>query len=420
MTPSTKKVMQQVALGEVLGIATEALWSNKLRTGLTMLGVVIGIASVTSITSIGQGIQKNVGQQIQALGTDVLQVMAGAARSGNVIQGAGSISTLTWEDAKAIANGAPSANIVSATLQRSAQVVYGNTNTNTTIYGADTNYPEARNTHPKTGRYFTQDELHQAAQVAVLGPTVQRKLFGSATGLNQKIRIQGGLYRVIGVMESKGSQGPMDRDDTIFIPLTTMSSRIVGENAIRGISVNTIWIKGTHQDALTPARFQVTNILRLRHNIYDPDNDDFRIMNQSDLISTFSNIIGVLTILVVAIASISLVVGGIGIANIMLVSVVERTREIGIRKALGATNSAILTQFMIEAVAISTIGGIVGAGTGVLIAFVSSFAFSFPFVVSGWSIIVGFILSTLVGLVAGVIPARNAARLDPIAALRSE
>ncbi|HBB34180.1 MAG TPA: ABC transporter substrate-binding protein [Cyanobacteria bacterium UBA8803] len=415
-----KKATQQVAFSEVLGIATEALWSNKLRTGLTMLGVVIGIASVTSITSIGQGIQKNVRQQIQSLGTDVLQVMSGAARSGNVFQGAGSSSTLTWEDAQALAKGAPSAKIVSATLQRSAQVVYGETNTNTMVYGADLNYPEARNTHPQSGRYFTQEEFNQAAQVAVLGPTVQRKLFGNATGLNEKIRVQGQIYRVIGVMESKGSQGPMDRDDTIFIPLTTVSARLVGNNAIRGISVNTIWIKGENQESLTAAQYQVTNILRLRHNIYNPDNDDFRIMNQSDLISTFSNVIGALTILVVAIASISLIVGGIGIANIMLVSVVERTREIGIRKALGANNSAILTQFMIEAVSISTVGGIIGAGTGVLIAFVSSLAFSFPFVVSGWSIIVGFVLSTVVGLVAGVIPARNAARLDPIAALRSE
>jgi len=420
MKKLTKKATQQVAFREVLGIATEALWSNKLRTGLTMLGVVIGIASVTSITSIGQGIQKNVGQQIQSLGTDVLQVSPGSARSGNVVQGAGSISTLTWEDTKAIARGAPSAKIVSATLQRATQVVFRGTNTNTTVYGADLNYPEVRNTHPQTGRYFTQEEMDQAAQVAVLGPTVQKKLFGNATGLNEKIRIQGEIYRVIGVMESKGSQGPMDRDDAIFIPLTTMSSRIVGNNAIRGVSVNTIWIKGANQDALTAAQFQVTNILRLRHNIYNPDNDDFRITNQSDLISTFSNVVGILTILVVAIASISLIVGGIGIANIMLVSVVERTREIGIRKALGATNSAILTQFIIEAVSISMIGGIVGVGTGVLIAFGSSLAFSFPFVVSGWSIIVGFVLSTVVGLVAGVIPARNAAQLDPIAALRSE
>ena len=420
MKTLSKKATQQIALSEVVGIATEALWSNKLRTGLTMLGVIIGIASVTSITSIGQGIQKNVGQQIQSLGTDVLQVMPGAARSGNVFQGAGSISTLTWEDAQAIARGAPSAKFVSATLQRSAQVVYSGTNTNTTVYGTDSNYPEVRNTHPQTGRYFTPEEISQAAQVVVLGPNVQQKLFGNTSGLNEKIRVQGEIYRVIGVMESKGSQGPTNRDDAVFIPLTTMSSRIVGNNAIRGISVNTIWIKGENQESLTAAQFQVTNILRLRHNIYNPDNDDFRVMNQSDLISTFSNVIGVLTVLVVAIASISLVVGGIGIANIMLVSVIERTREIGIRKALGANNSAILMQFMIEAVSISTIGGMVGAGAGVLIAFVSSIAFSFPFVVSGWSIIIGFALSTVVGLVAGVIPARNAAHLDPIAALRSE
>ncbi|MFB2896244.1 ABC transporter permease [Aerosakkonemataceae cyanobacterium BLCC-F50] len=420
MRKLSKKAVQQVAFAEVFGIATEALWSNKLRTGLTMLGVVIGIGSVTSITSIGQGIQKNVGQQIQSLGTDVLQVMPGAARSGNIVQGAGSISTLTLEDAKAIAKGAPSAKIVSATLQRSAQVVYGDTNTNTTVYGADLNYPEARNTHPQSGRYFTQEELDRSVQVAVLGSTVQHKLFGNASGLGEKIRIQGGIYRVIGVMESKGSQGPFDRDDAIFIPLTTMSSRLVGNNALRGVSVNTIWIKGENQESLTAAQFQVTNILRLRHNIYNPNNDDFRIMNQADLISTFSNVIGILTILVVAIASISLIVGGIGIANIMLVSVVERTREIGIRKALGASNSAILTQFLIEAVSISTIGGVIGAGSGVLIAFVCSLTFGFPFVVSSGSIIIGFGLSMIVGLTAGVIPARNAAKLDPIAALRSD
>jgi putative ABC transport system permease protein len=221
-------------------------------------------------------------------------------------------------------------------------------------------------------------------------------------------------------MESKGSQGPMDRDDRIFIPLTTISARLVGNNAIQGISVDTIWIKGNNQDALTAAQFQVTNILRLRHNIYDPDDDDFRVRNEADLISTFSNVIGVLTIFVVAIASISLIVGGIGIANIMLVSVVERTREIGIRKAVGANNSAILTQFLIEAISLSTVGGVIGAASGVAIAFVCSSVFNFPFVVSGSSIIVGFVLSTGVGIVAGVIPARNAARLDPISALRSE
>jgi putative ABC transport system permease protein len=419
-TKLTQKLTQQVAFTEVVGIATEALWSNKLRTGLTMLGVIIGIGSVISITSIGQGIQKSVQQQIQSLGTDVLQISPGASRSGNISGSSGSISTLTWEDAKAIAKEAPSAQIVSATLQRQAQVVYGGTNTNTTIYGTDLNYPDTRNVYPQIGRYFTQEELNESAQVAVIGPTVQQKLFGDRTGLGEKIRIRGELYRVIGIMEAKGSQGPNDRDDAIFIPLTSMSSRIVGNNALTGVSVNSIWVKGENQTTLNAARFQVTNLLRLRHNIYNPANDDFRITNQADLINVFSNTVGFLTIMVVAISGISLVVGGIGIANIMLVSVVERTREIGIRKALGATKSAILTQFLVEAIAISTTGGIIGAGTGIAIAFGGSLIFKFPFVVSGWSVVVGFGLSTAVGLIAGVMPARNASNLDPIAALRSE
>jgi putative ABC transport system permease protein len=418
--PTLHKTTQQVAFSEVVQIAAEALWNNKLRTGLTMLGVVIGIGSVVAITSIGQGIQKSVEQQLQALGTDVIQIMAGAARSGPVAQGAGSSSTLTWEDAQAIAREAPSAKKVAATLQRSAQVVYGSTNINTTIYGTDLHYPDVRNVQPQTGRYFTQEELKESAQVAVVGPTVQKKLFGNDTGLNEKIRVQGEMYQVIGVTEPKGSQGPFDRDDAIFIPLTSMSSRIVGNNALSGVSVNTIWVQGENQAALNPIRFQVTNLLRLRHNINNPDNDDFRIMNQADLVNAFSNTVGFLTILVVSIAGISLVVGGIGIANIMLVSVVERTREIGIRKALGATKSAILMQFLVEAVTISTLGGIIGAATGIAIAFIGSLLFKFPFIISGPSVVLGFGLSTAVGLVAGVIPARNAANLDPIIALRSE
>lgn len=415
-----RKPTQTVPLMEVVDMATTTLWNNKLRTGLTMLGVVIGISSVIAITSIGQGIQKRVGQQIQALGTDVLQVSPGSARSNNIALGAGTQSTLTWEDAQAIATGAPSAKLVAATLQRSTQVVHSGTNTNTSVYGADLNYPDARNTHPQLGRYFTQEELQTAAQVAVLGTTVQQKLFGSASGLNEKIRIQGETFLVIGIMESKGNQGPMDRDDAVYIPLTTMSARIVGNNALTGISVNAIYVKGETQEDLTALQFQVTNLLRLRHNIYNPNNDDFRVRNQTDFINTFQSVIGSLTLLVVAIAAISLLVGGIGIANIMLVSVVERTREIGIRKALGATQASILTQFLVEAVTISMVGGGIGISSGIIIAFAGSAIFQFPFVVSVWSIGLGFGLSTAVGLVAGVIPARSAAQLDPIVALRSE
>ena len=421
MKLSTYKQTRPVSMGEILSMAIEALWSNKLRTGLTMLGVIIGIASVIAISSIGQGVQKNVEQQIQALGTDVLQIFPGAARSGNVSRGLGSISTLTWEDAKAIQENAPSAQIVSAYLQRSTQVVYGSQNTSTTVYGTDLNYPDARNIRPQEGRFFTQEELDTAKQVVVIGSTLLRNLFGQgANVIGEKIRIQGEAYEVIGVMETKGSQGSFDRDDAAYIPLTIMSARIVGNNALTGVSVSSILVKNSNQPQLEAAQFQVTNLLRLRHNIYPPEEDDFRITNQADIVNTFSTVVGSMTLMVVAIAGISLFVGGIGIANIMLVSVVERTREIGIRKAVGATYSAILSQFLAESVLIATLGGGIGMLSGIAIAFGAATIFKFPFVISVLSVVVGFGLSFVVGLVAGVIPARNAAKLDPIAALRSD
>jgi putative ABC transport system permease protein len=415
-----RKRRRTLSILEILSMAADALWRNKLRTGLTMLGVIIGISSVIAITSVGQGVQKSVEQQIQALGTNVLQIFSGAARSGNISQGLGSTSTLTWEDAKAIASVAPSAQVVSAYLQRNVQVVYEGQNTSTRIFGTDASYPEARETRPQEGRYFNQDELETSKQVAIVGTTVRDKLFGEGgNAIGEKIRIQGEAYEVIGIMESKGSQGQVDRDDSVYIPLTIMSARIVGNNALTGISVNSILVKSSSQEELEAAQFQVTNLLRLRHNIYPPQEDDFRVTNQADIVSTFTNVVGLFTVMVVAIAGISLLVGGIGIANIMLVSVVERTQEIGIRKALGATNSAILKQFLAESIVISIVGGIIGVGSGILIAFAASLSFKFPFIVSPLSIIAGFALSFIVGLLAGVIPARNAAKLDPITALRS-
>ncbi len=410
-----------VSLLEIVSMSTEALWSNKLRTGLTMLGVIIGIASVIAITSVGQGVQKGTEQQIQSLGPDIVQVIAGSARSGNIRQGLGSTSTLTWADAKAIAKQAPSAKIVSAYLQRSIQVVYKGQNDSVPVYGTDLNYPAARDIHVQTGRYFTQQELDTAKSVAVIGTTVQSTFFeDDVNPIGQKIRIRGEAYEVIGITESKGAQGGIDRDDVVYIPLTTMSARIVGNNALSGVSVNVILVKAADQSQLDAAQFQLTNILRLRHNIYPPEPDDFRIINQADIISTFTNVVGLFTVMVVAIAGISLVVGGIGIANIMLVSVVERTREIGIRKAVGATNTAILNQFLAEAIMISTFGGCIGMGSGIAIAAVASMIFKFPFVISTLSVVIGFGLSFIVGLTAGVIPAQNAAKLDPITALRSD
>ena len=402
-------------------MAVEALWSNKLRSSLTMLGIIIGIGSVISLTSIGQGIQKSTEDSIRALGTDVLQVMAGSAESGGISQGQGSVTTLTWEDAQAIAQQAPSATIVSAYLQRAAQLVYGENNTSTTVYGTDLSYPDARNTFPQQGRFFTQEELDTSAAVVVIAPTVQKNLFpDSVNPVGESLRIQGEIYDVIGVMEAKGSQGPLDRDDVVYIPLTSMSARLIGNNALMGISVNGIYVKGEDESQLDAVTFQVENILRLRHDIETPEDDDFRVTNQADILETLSTVLDLLTLLIVAIASISLVVGGIGIANIMLVSVVERTREIGIRKALGATERDILSQFLTESVVVSVVGGCIGIVVGVGVTYVAAIALSFPFVISGSAIAIGVGLSTSVGLVAGVIPARNAARLDPIIALRSD
>ncbi|MEO1182157.1 MAG: ABC transporter permease, partial [Cyanobacteria bacterium J06636_28] len=400
---------QGISRLEIASMALDALWSNKLRSSLTMLGVIIGIGSVISLTSIGAGIQKSTEDSIRGLGTDVLQVMAGSAESGGISQGQGSVTTLTWEDAQALEEQAPSATVVSAYLQQQAQIVYGENNTSTTVYGTDLAHPEARNTFPESGRFFNDEELTVASSVAVIAPTVQKNLFPkNANPIGENIRIQGEIYKVIGIMEVKGSQGPQDRDDAVYIPLTSMSARIIGNNSLMGVAVNGIYIKGEDESQLETIRFQVENILRLRHGIISPDDDDFRITNQADILETLTTILGLLTTLIVAIAAISLVVGGIGIANIMLVSVVERTREIGIRKALGATERDVLSQFLAESIVISVIGGGIGIVIGVGITFVSATAFDFPFIISNTAIAAGVGLSTSVGLVAGVIPARNA------------
>jgi putative ABC transport system permease protein len=349
-----------------------------------------------------------------------LQVTPGAAQSGGVSKGQGSVTTLNWEDAQAIAEQSPSATVVAAFLQRITQVVYGEKNTSTTVYGTDLSYSLARNTFPKTGRFFNAEELKSASSEAIIAPTVQKNLFSANIDpIGEKIRIQGEIYEVIGVMEVKGSQGPQDRDDAVYIPLTSMSARIVGNNSLMGISINGIYIKGRDEAQLEIIKFQVANILRLRHNIDVPSNDDFKITNQADILKTFNTILSLFTTMIVAIAGISLVVGGIGIANIMLVSVVERTREIGIRKALGATDRAILSQFLTEAVVISVVGGGIGIILGISLTFLAATVLNFAFIVSGSAIAIGFGLSTAVGLVAGIIPARNAAKLDPIVALRS-
>ncbi|MEA5573696.1 ABC transporter permease [Calothrix sp. UHCC 0171] len=413
---------RKVSFSEVLIMSVETLWGNKLRTGLTMLGVIIGISSVITITSVGQGVQKSTELQIQALGTNVMLVSAGAARTGGISQGAGSASTLTWEDAQAIAKQVPAAKSVSAFLQRgSIQVVRGNTNIATSLLGTDLNYPTMKNIHPQVGLFFNQGDLDAGRPVAFLGSKVRDELFNAdETVIGTDLRIRGKRYTVVGVAESKGTSGGQDLDDLIYIPLTNMSAQIVGNNALTGVAINGFWVEASDGDQLNSAQFQVTNILRLRHGIHPSAVDDFRIINLVDIISTFSNVMGSFTLMIGAIAGISLVVGGIGIANIMLVSVMERTREIGIRKAVGATGTDILSQFLTEAIVISTVGGVIGVGLGIGFAFAAATVFKFPFIVPLWSIGTGFSLSLVVGVLAGGIPARNAAKLDPISALHNE
>jgi putative ABC transport system permease protein len=412
-----------ISVFEILTMAIEALWSNKLRTLLTMLGIIIGITAVIAVTAIGQGTQKSTEQRLQSLGTDIVQVQSGAARSGGVRQGAGSATTLTLEDARAIEQEVLGVERVSAVLQQNAQVVYEQNNDSMTVIGTDINYPDVRNTRPQTGRFFTTEEFNVAKPVAILGPTARDDLLGAGSNAEgSQIRIQGQTYDVIGVMETKGAQGPQNPDEQIYIPLTNMSARLVGNNSVKGLAVRTIYVKAKSQDQLDATQYQTTNLLRVRHGIFPEkgDRDDFRIVNSADIINTLTSTSKLFTVMIVAVATISLIVGGIGIANIMLVSVVERTREIGIRKAIGATDTAILSQFLTEAIVIAAIGGVIGIGLGIVIAFASANIFQFPFVISPWSIMVGFGLTFAIGLLAGVIPARNAASLDPITALRSD
>ncbi|AOY79221.1 ABC transporter permease [Moorena producens JHB] len=408
---------------EVLVMALEALWSNRLRTGLTMLGVIIGIASVIAITSVGQGVQKATEQQLQGLGTNVMLVFPDTARNSPINLGSSGRGTrLNWEDAQAIKDQVTTASAVSAFLQKpNVSVVYGGKNVLTTVIGTDLSYPEVKNIYPQSGQFFNQDDLLSSKSVVVLGSKLQEQLFEpGANAIGANIRIQGERYIVIGVMEPKGAVGATDQDNQIYIPLTNMSARLTGNNALAGIAITGLWLKASDEWSLSAAQFQVTNLLRLRHNIYPPQADNFKIINQTDIINTLNNVVGLFTVMVGAVAGISLVVGGIGIANIMLASVVERRREIGIRKALGATKAAILKQFLAEAVVVSGVGGVIGMGFGIALAFSAATIFGFPFVVSLWSVLSSFGLSCIVGLLAGVIPANNAAKLDPIVALRAD
>jgi len=399
---------------ESIKMATTTLVANKLRSSLTMLGIIIGNASVIAMVGIGQGAQKLASEQFESLGPNVLFIVPGnqnAQRNRDVPK------TLVLEDAKAIARQVPSVGEVAPQIQSRQAVIYSNKNTNTQLVGVTPEFLVVRSFAVARGRFFSNQDLKGNNQVVVLGSDVVNKLFGNQNPIGERIRIKNISFLVIGVMESKGSFLGSNQDDTVFIPLTTMANRIRGKTSPYGTEVDFISVSAKDANSMGAAQFQITNLLRLRHKI--TTEDDFTVRNQKDLLQIVGTITGALTLMLAAIAAISLFVGGIGVMNIMLVSVTERTHEIGLRKAIGATQQDILIQFMIEAIILSAAGGVVGTIVGVggvtLVAAVTPLKAG----ISPVAIVLAVGISGGIGLFFGVVPARRAAKLDPIVALRS-
>ena len=403
---------------ESILIAWEGLVANKLRTALTMLGIIIGVGAVIAMISIGLGVQQKVQSSISSLGSNLLVVMPGASSSagGGVRQAAGSSITLTYSDAKAIGKSVSGIANVAPAVSSSYQLVYGNQNWKTSVQGTTPDQQAIRSYTLATGSFISSRDENERARVVVLGNTVATNLFGNASAIGKMIRIDKAPFRVIGVLEAKGqSSMGQDQDDIAIIPITTAQERLLGITYIHSISVQM-----ESEDLLDKAQEDITTLLRSRHRLAATAENDFTVRNLTALMSTMQETTGTITIFLGAIAAISLLVGGIGIMNIMLVSVTERTREIGIRKAIGATFGNILLQFLIEAMVVSISGGLVGIVLGIGAAYGITSVFGWQTVISPLSIGASFGITVLIGLFFGIYPARKAALLDPIDALRYE
>lgn len=404
----TKDILQETFM---------ALRGNKVRSGLTMLGIVIGIASVIAMTAIGAGAQGAISASIQSIGANLIIISPGAPRGvgQQVNQGRGSAKTLTIEDANAL-SGIASVKAVTAEVSSRLQVTAKGTNTNTTVDGVTPSYPDVRNLQIDQGDFISDSQNQSGAKVAVVGPTVVTDLFGDGVDvIGQTIRIKGIQFKIIGITKAKGGMGFQNPDDMIYIPITTAQRYFSGDKYVSSISV-----AANSSDVTTSVQTDITSLLLERHNISNGATADFSTMNQADIIATASSVTGTFTILLAAVAGISLIVGGIGIMNMMLTTVTERTREIGLRKAIGAKRRDINRQFLIEAVMLTFIGGVIGVMLGWGISFGVTTLGILQTQVSISSVLLAFGVSAAIGIIFGYYPAQRASKLNPIEALRYE
>lgn len=400
-------------------IALRALWVNKMRSFLTMLGIIIGVGAVITMLAVGTGASEKIAEQIASVGSNLLMVIPGSITQGGIRMGSGSHSTLTSNDAEAIEKECSAVSAVAPIVNTAAQVVYGNQNWATGIYGTFPGIMEVKDSKLVAGRNFVDQDIRSATKVCILGQTVVDNLFGGIDPIGQIIRIKKVPFTVIGILETKGqSIMGQDQDDVVYIPLTTAQKKIVATH-VPGM-VRTIMVKARSAEDMSLAEKQVTELLRQRHRSGPNREDDFTVRNLSQMMQVAEQSANVMTILLGAIASISLLIGGIGIMNIMLVSVTERTREIGIRMAIGAKTWDIRIQFIIEALTLSMIGGIFGITLGVTGSSILSAVAGWTTIVSPLSIILAFGFSGLVGIFFGFYPAYKASLLNPIDALRYE
>lgn len=401
---------------ESVAIALEGLRANKMRSILTMLGIIIGVGAVIAMVSLGMGVQEKVRSSIAGLGSNLLIVMPGGTTASGARLAAGEGARLTYDDAMAIKKNVDNVNAIAPSVSRSYQIVYGNQNWTTSVEGTTPDFMTVRNFSISDGGAFSSRDLETRARVAVIGQTVADNLFYGDSPVGKTIRINKAPFRVVGLLEKKGqSAGGQDQDDVIFIPLTTAQQRMMGITHVQRISVQALTEQSVNQ-----VQEDIKEVLRIRHRIKPGGDDDFTVRNLSAVMETMEETTGTITLLLGFIAAISLLVGGIGIMNIMLVSVTERTREIGIRKALGATYKNILLQFLIESVVIGVLGGIIGICIGVIASYVISYLAGWDTIIAFSAMIVAFGFSVAIGLFFGIYPARKAALLDPIDALRYE